>query len=102
MTIRTLDPPCMNFFLATREVKELADTMGVPVGVLQDKVTVLHEFNPMRVIGAAGWEFHPEITEMQARAIFGQHASAKAAESFPEVMIPPSVRAKNLLRNARL
>jgi pyruvate,orthophosphate dikinase len=73
------------------EVKELADTMGVPVVDLQEKVTVLHEFNPM--LGHRGCRLgisYPEITEMQARAIFEAACELRKAgkNPFPEVMIP--------------
>jgi pyruvate,orthophosphate dikinase len=92
VTIRTLDPPLHEFLPKSQEeVKELADTMGVPVSVLQDKVTVLHEFNPM--LGHRGCRLgisYPEITEMQARAIFEAACELRKAgkNPFPEVMIP--------------
>jgi len=92
VTIRTLDPPLHEFLPKSEEdVKELADTMGVPVGVLQDKVTVLQEFNPM--LGHRGCRLgisYPEITEMQARAIFEAACELRKAgkNPFPEVMIP--------------
>jgi pyruvate,orthophosphate dikinase len=65
--------------------------MGVPVQTLRDKVKILHEFNPM--LGHRGCRLgisYPEITEMQARAIF-EAACALRKEGknpFPEVMIP--------------
>ncbi|HJX09113.1 MAG TPA: pyruvate, phosphate dikinase [Candidatus Binatia bacterium] len=92
VTIRTLDPPLHEFLpKSDEEVKELADTMGVPVSVLQDKVTVLQEFNPM--LGHRGCRLgisYPEITEMQARAIFEAACELRKAgkNPFPEVMIP--------------
>ncbi|HJX11380.1 MAG TPA: putative PEP-binding protein, partial [Candidatus Binatia bacterium] len=92
VTIRTLDPPLHEFLPKSQEeVKELADTMGVPVSVLQNKVTVLHEFNPM--LGHRGCRLgisYPEITEMQARAIFEAACELRKAgkNPFPEVMIP--------------
>lgn len=92
VTIRTLDPPLHEFLpKSDDEVKELADTMGVPVVDLQEKVTVLHEFNPM--LGHRGCRLgisYPEITEMQARAIFEAACELRKAgkNPFPEVMIP--------------
>jgi len=92
VTIRTLDPPLHEFLpKSDEEVKELANTMGVPVSVLQDKVTVLQEFNPM--LGHRGCRLgisYPEITEMQARAIFEAACELRKAgkNPFPEVMIP--------------
>ena len=92
VTIRTLDPP-LHEFLPHRdeEIVELAQVMGVPVKVLQDKVTVLQEFNPM--LGHRGCRLgisYPEITEMQARAIFEAACELRKAgrHPFPEVMIP--------------
>jgi pyruvate,orthophosphate dikinase len=92
VTIRTLDPPLHEFLpKSDDEVKELADTMGVPVVDLQEKVTVLHEFNPM--LGHRGCRLgisYPEITEMQARAIFEAACELRKTgkNPFPEVMIP--------------
>ena len=92
VTIRTLDPPLHEFLPKSEaEVKELAEVMGVSAKVLQDKVTVLQEFNPM--LGHRGCRLgisYPEITEMQARAIFEAACELKKSgkNPFPEVMIP--------------
>ncbi len=92
VTIRTLDPPLHEFLpKSAAEVEELAQVMGVPVKVLQDKVTVLQEFNPM--LGHRGCRLgisYPEITEMQARAIFEAACELRkeGRNPFPEVMIP--------------
>jgi pyruvate,orthophosphate dikinase len=65
--------------------------MGVPVERIRAKVASLHEFNPM--LGHRGCRLgitYPEITEMQARAIF-EAACELAKEKvkvLPEVMIP--------------
>ena len=92
VTIRTLDPP-LHEFLPKRddEVVELAKVMDVPVDVLRDKVNVLHEFNPM--LGHRGCRLgisYPEITEMQAQAIFEAACELRQEgyNPFPEVMIP--------------
>ena len=92
VTIRTLDPP-LHEFLPKRddEVVELAKVMDVPVEVLRDKVNVLHEFNPM--LGHRGCRLgisYPEITEMQAQAIFEAACELRREgyKPFPEVMIP--------------
>src|SRR5688572_2999857 len=72
VTIRTLDPPLHEFLPKhDEEIIELAQVMGVPVDMLRDKVNVLQEFNPM--LGHRGCRLgisYPEITEMQAQAIF--------------------------------
>jgi pyruvate,orthophosphate dikinase len=92
VTIRTLDPPLHEFLPKTdAEIGELAHVMDVPVEVLRDKVNVLQEFNPM--LGHRGCRLgisFPEITEMQAQAIFEAACELRreGKNPFPEVMIP--------------
>jgi pyruvate,orthophosphate dikinase len=92
VTIRTLDPPLHEFLpKSAAEVAELAEVMNVPVGILQNKVNVLQEFNPM--LGHRGCRLgisYPEITEMQAQAIFEAACELRreGKNPFPEVMIP--------------
>ncbi len=90
--IRTLDPPLHEFLPHTdREIKELAKKMNVPFEKLKAKVTSLHEMNPM--LGHRGCRLgitYPEITEMQARAIFEAacEVNREGIKVIPEVMIP--------------
>jgi pyruvate, orthophosphate dikinase len=92
VTIRTLDPPLHEFLPShEEEIVELAHVMRVPVQTLRDKVKVLQEFNPM--LGHRGCRLgisYPEITEMQARAIFEAACELRkeGKNPFPEVMIP--------------
>ncbi|MGE5216500.1 MAG: pyruvate, phosphate dikinase [Chloroflexota bacterium] len=92
VTIRTLDPPLHEFLPKNDdEVVELARVMGVPVDVLRNKVNVLQEFNPM--LGHRGCRLgisYPEITEMQAQAIFEAASELRrdGKNPFPEIMIP--------------
>jgi pyruvate,orthophosphate dikinase len=92
VTIRTLDPPLHEFLPKNdHEVIELAQVMNVPVEVLRTKVHVLQEFNPM--LGHRGCRLgisYPEITEMQAQAIFEAACELRreGKNPFPEVMIP--------------
>src|SRR6516165_6893505 len=91
-TIRFLDPPLHEFLPHTEaQQRELAAKMGVPVEKLAHRVQELHEFNPM--LGLRGCRLgitFPEVTEMQARAIF--EAAAKVQKNKtkvkPEIMIP--------------
>src|ERR1039458_3259724 len=91
-TIRFLDPPLHEFLPHDDAAqKELAAKMGVPVEKIKQRVKELHEFNPM--LGFRGCRLgiiHPEISEMQARAIF--EAAVEVQKSGikvkPEVMIP--------------
>ncbi|MDD4857352.1 MAG: pyruvate, phosphate dikinase [Candidatus Krumholzibacteria bacterium] len=92
VTIRTLDPPLHEFLPhEDREIAALAKKMGVNEAQLAEKVRSLHEANPM--LGHRGCRLgivFPEITEMQARAIF-EAACALVKEGKkprPEVMIP--------------
>ena len=90
--IRTLDPPLHEFLPHTdREIRELAKKMNVPFEKLKAKVTSLHEMNPM--LGHRGCRLgitYPEITEMQARAIFEAacEVNREGIKVIPEVMIP--------------
>ncbi|MDH5662267.1 MAG: pyruvate, phosphate dikinase [Elusimicrobiota bacterium] len=90
--IRTLDPPLHEFLPHTeKETKNLAKKMNVPYEKLQAKVTSLHEMNPM--LGHRGCRLgitYPEITEMQARAIFEAacEVNKQGVNVIPEVMIP--------------
>jgi len=92
VTIRTLDPPLHEFLPHNIEdMQALADKLGVPVEKVKSRVEALHEFNPM--LGFRGCRLgiiYPEITEMQARAIFQATVSMKKKGIVvkPEVMIP--------------
>jgi pyruvate,orthophosphate dikinase len=93
VTIRLLDPPLHEFLPhEEREATAVAEALGVPVARLRSRVTELHEFNPM--LGFRGCRLairYPEITEMQARAIFeaAVNISKRTGQQVkPEVMIP--------------
>jgi pyruvate,orthophosphate dikinase len=92
VTIRTLDPPLHEFLPKTdAEIVALAQVMGVSLELLRQKVNVLQEFNPM--LGHRGCRLgisYPEITEMQAQAIFEAACELRCEgkNPFPEVMIP--------------
>ena len=91
-TIRFLDPPLHEFL--PHELKSQAD-LGKKIGISAEKiahrVAQLHEFNPM--LGHRGCRLgiaYPEITEMQARAVFEAAAEVakKKIKVKPEIMIP--------------
>lgn len=92
VTVRTLDPPLHEFLPHTeREMRELARKMGISYEKVLAKVESLHEANPM--LGHRGCRLgivFPEITEMQARAIFEAacEVKKKGTNVKPEVMIP--------------
>jgi len=113
VVIRTRDPP-LHEFLPKREdlmvdiarlphagkpmKKEMSEKYRIKAGDLKKqlpellkRVEELHEFNPM--LGHRGCRLgitYPEITEMQARAIFEAAAQVakKGIKVIPEVMIP--------------
>ncbi len=106
VTIRTIDPPLHEFLPHEEEAQRaLAADMGIPFERVKERVESLHEFNPM--LGFRGCRLgivYPEITEMQARAIFEAAASVKqdgtAVE--PEVMIPLVGHVKELALQAAI
>src|SRR5664279_4124834 len=91
VTIRTLDPPLHEFLPNTeKDIKELAGVLGISEAKLVEKIESLHEFNPM--LGFRGCRLgilYPEITEMQARAVFEAACDAVAdgIKVKPEIMI---------------
>ncbi len=116
VVIRTLDPPLHEFVpkredlmvdLATLPAADIKQkralvekykqfgaevkTLKTVLGDLLHRVEELHEFNPM--LGHRGCRLgitYPEITEMQARAIFEAvvQVAKKGVKVIPEVMIP--------------
>ena len=106
VTIRTLDPP-LHEFLPHDEAgqREVAAALGIPFERVRERVEALHEFNPM--LGFRGCRLgiiHPEITEMQARAIFEAAAEVRQAgiPVEPEIMIPLVGHVKELALQAEV
>jgi pyruvate,orthophosphate dikinase len=91
-TIRFLDPPLHEFLPHTPEQQgDLARKLRVPVETIQARVHQLHEFNPM--LGFRGCRLgigYPEISAMQARAVFEAAAivQKEGIKVQPEIMIP--------------
>ena len=92
VTIRLLDPPLHEFLPHDgKESLILAQTLGIPRTELTRIVSALRESNPM--LGHRGCRLgivYPEITEMQARAIFeaAVRVSRRGIEVLPEIMVP--------------
>jgi pyruvate,orthophosphate dikinase len=113
VVIRTLDPPLHEFLpkrehlmvdiavlprATAKQKKEISERYGIKVGDLKkrlpallERVEELHEFNPM--LGHRGCRLgisYPEITAMQAQAIFEAvvQVHKKGIKVIPEVMIP--------------
>jgi pyruvate,orthophosphate dikinase len=91
-TIRLLDPPLHEFLPQDHGAQSaLADKMRVRADEISRRVHELHEQNPM--LGHRGCRLgitFPEVTEMQARAIFEAAAEVQKSGTKvnPEVMIP--------------
>jgi pyruvate,orthophosphate dikinase len=91
-TIRLLDPPLHEFLPHDHGSQNmLAQKLRLSPDKIAQRVKDLHEFNPM--LGHRGCRLgiaYPEITEMQARAIFEAAADVakKKIKVKPEVMIP--------------
>ncbi len=91
-TIRFLDPPLHEFLPQTPEQQAaLGKKLGVAAEKIHLRVEQLHEFNPM--LGLRGCRLgidYPEISEMQARAVFEAAAivQKEGIRVRPEVMIP--------------
>jgi pyruvate,orthophosphate dikinase len=110
VTIRTLDPPLHEFLPKREQIQREIASLGRVAKAdprrrrLEQTLTraeELHEFNPM--LGFRGCRLgilHPEITRMQARAIF--EAAAQVARSgkrvTPEIMVPLVGDAEELRR----
>jgi pyruvate,orthophosphate dikinase len=92
--IRLLDPPLHEFLPHSDNRKgqeEVAKQLKITVEHVEKLVKELHEFNPM--LGFRGCRLgivRPEISEMQARAIFQAAAAVMKAgiKVKPEVMVP--------------
>jgi len=92
VTIRLLDPP-LHEFLPQEEYnqKEMAKQMGLSLKEVQDKVSALHELNPM--LGHRGCRLgvtYPEIYDMQVQAIIEAacNVKKKGVTVYPEIMLP--------------
>jgi len=114
VTIRTLDPPLHEFLprredlmveIAVLEATKPKSPKLKELKTILRRVEELHEFNPM--LGHRGCRLgitYPEITEMQARAIF-EAAVAVAKEGVkvkPEVMIPLTATLKEMANQAAI
>ena len=92
VTIRLLDPPLHEFItLSDEQIIELASSIGMEESIVKQRITSLHELNPM--LGHRGCRLgiaYPEITEMQACAILEATAELtnEGVKVLPEIMIP--------------
>src|SRR5881394_1964227 len=91
-TIRFLDPPLHEFLPHDHAAQsELANKLNVSADKISKRVHELHEFNPMLAHrGCRLGIVYPEISEMQARAVFEAAAEVqkRGIKVKPEIMIP--------------
>ncbi len=93
VTVRLLDPPLHEFLPAGEgELAALAGRLGVDAEHVRLRAGSLRELNPM--LGHRGCRLgisHPEIYDMQARAVLEAAVEAERAEGRPvhlEIMVP--------------
>jgi pyruvate,orthophosphate dikinase len=104
--IRLLDPPLHEFLPRDQAgVREVAASMGIAVAEVERRSAELAETNPM--LGLRGCRLgitHPEITAMQARAVFEAacDVAARGGEAHPEIMVPLVGDVRELEHQARL
>jgi pyruvate,orthophosphate dikinase len=106
VTIRLLDPPLHEFLpKEPAQVAQVATALGVTPHRVEQRVRALEEQNPM--LGHRGCRLgitHPEITEMQARAIIEAAASLvrEGVDVRPEIMVPLVIDRAELVDQAAL
>jgi len=106
VTIRLLDPPLHEFLPHTREeMAPLAKRLKVPAAQLERIVHSLVEANPM--LGHRGCRLgitYPEITEMQAQAIFEAacHVVGRGSKVAVEIMVPLVADVRELVNQTQI
>ncbi len=92
VTIRLLDPPLHEFLPHERKRQELlAESLGITLAEVQDRVEALKESNPM--LGHRGCRLavtYPEILVMQVTAVVEAAISCRRENirAMPEIMVP--------------
>ncbi|GFH29594.1 pyruvate, phosphate dikinase, partial [Haematococcus lacustris] len=96
VTIRLLDPPLHEFLPHAGPAlqalcKQLAKELNSSQAIVKGRLEALREANPM--MGLRGCRLgiiHPEISSMQARAVFqaASHVVMARGRVFPHIMVP--------------
>jgi pyruvate,orthophosphate dikinase len=105
VTIRLLDPPLHEFVPHDDNGQQaLAEHLGIPVATVKQRVTQLHESNPM--LGHRGCRIsltYPEILDMQVRAIIEAAVAVRrrGGRVQPEIMHPLTIDAREMAHLVR-
>ena len=100
VTIRLLDPPLHEFLPKTEEdIQTLAKDLECDPNLIRERIVTLKEANPM--LGNRGCRLgitKPELTEMQAKAIFtaAMNVTKIGVKVHPKVMIPLAMSKREL------
>ena len=100
VTIRLLDPPLHEFLPKTEEdIQILAKDLECDPNLIKERIITLKEANPM--LGNRGCRLgitKPELTEMQAKAIFtaAMNVTKIGVKVHPKVMIPLAMSKREL------
>jgi len=99
--IRMLDPPLHEFLPKEEEdIKGVASEIGVTPEELKKTIESLHEFNPM--LGFRGCRLgvkYPEISEMQAKAIFKAAMNVEGAKPWIEVPLAGNAKEFKIIKD---
>lgn len=98
--IRLLDPPLHEFLpRENKEIEELSKDLGISVEKIKETIESLHEFNPM--LGFRGCRLgikYPEISEMQAKAIFKAAKNVPGAKPWVEIPLAGNVKEFKMIK----
>ena len=99
--VRLIDPPLHEFLpQEEKDIQSVASAINVSVEELKATIADLHEFNPM--LGFRGCRLgvrYPEITKMQARAIFKAALEIEWAKPWIEVPLIWNAKEYMILKN---
>ncbi|HRX63567.1 MAG TPA: pyruvate, phosphate dikinase [Candidatus Absconditabacterales bacterium] len=99
--VRLIDPPLHEFLpQEEKDIQSVASAINVSVEELKATIADLHEFNPM--LGFRGCRLgvrYPEITKMQARAIFKAALEIEGAKPWIEVPLIGNAKEYMILKN---
>jgi pyruvate,orthophosphate dikinase len=100
MIVRLIDPPLHEFLpQEEKDIVAVANEMNISVDTLKATINDLHEFNPM--LGFRGCRLgvrYPEITRMQARAVFKAALEVPGAQPWIEIPLVGNAHEYRILK----